>query len=409
MASIQESLRAVLGENLDLKAIVEDRIYPGDVPDDEDPTPWLYYSVLEDAPYADLDGDGDTIGDVEFHSLADTYAEAKQILDLVDAILDGHVGGQVSRAFRISRSEEFTDEGYHHVSRYQVIGVTATITESAGSNARIRTGLDSITLFAGGHTLTLNSDGLNLDAPNNSPYARKDQANTFTAGQTITTASASDVGLVVKASASQTASLAEWRDSTGAVLSRVTPGGASFWGGNHPTISTSINGVACGRFPDGRSVFILHIASGTNEGQLLFINNSGSFVLTTNFDHHLLQVGNGANSVATWGGDLATTSYTQRHQLQSSSNTRTVAECVHSWVTSTDATRKARFVWNVFDTAAREVMRGEASGSAPMVGFLGAAAVARPNVTGSRGGNAALASLLTAIASLGLITDSTTA
>jgi hypothetical protein len=42
------------------------------------------------------------------------------------------------------------------------------------------------------------------------------------------------------------------------------------------------------------------------------------------------------------------------------------------------------------------------------IGFLGATAVARQNITGSRGGNAALASLLTALASFGLITDSTT-
>lgn len=43
------------------------------------------------------------------------------------------------------------------------------------------------------------------------------------------------------------------------------------------------------------------------------------------------------------------------------------------------------------------------------LGFFSAAAAAKPNVTGSRGGNAALASLLTALATLGLITDSTTA
>jgi hypothetical protein len=43
------------------------------------------------------------------------------------------------------------------------------------------------------------------------------------------------------------------------------------------------------------------------------------------------------------------------------------------------------------------------------VGFLGAAPTARPTVTGSRGGNVALASLLTALASLGLITDNSTA
>lgn len=43
------------------------------------------------------------------------------------------------------------------------------------------------------------------------------------------------------------------------------------------------------------------------------------------------------------------------------------------------------------------------------LGFLGASPVTRPAVTGSRGGNAALASLLTALANLGLITNSTSA
>ena len=42
------------------------------------------------------------------------------------------------------------------------------------------------------------------------------------------------------------------------------------------------------------------------------------------------------------------------------------------------------------------------------LGFYGASAVTKPTVTGSRGGNAALASLLSALASLGLITDNTT-
>lgn len=43
------------------------------------------------------------------------------------------------------------------------------------------------------------------------------------------------------------------------------------------------------------------------------------------------------------------------------------------------------------------------------LGFYGNAAVARPSVTGSRGGNAALASLLTALDTLGIITNNTTA
>lgn len=43
------------------------------------------------------------------------------------------------------------------------------------------------------------------------------------------------------------------------------------------------------------------------------------------------------------------------------------------------------------------------------LGFYGATATTKPTVSGSRGGNAALASLLTALAGLGLVTDSTTA
>ena len=40
--------------------------------------------------------------------------------------------------------------------------------------------------------------------------------------------------------------------------------------------------------------------------------------------------------------------------------------------------------------------------------FFGAGGSGRPTVSGSRGGNAALASLLTALANLGLVTDSST-
>jgi hypothetical protein len=43
---------------------------------------------------------------------------------------------------------------------------------------------------------------------------------------------------------------------------------------------------------------------------------------------------------------------------------------------------------------------------AAKLGFFNTAPVVKPTVTGSRGGNAALASLLTALSSLGLLTDS---
>lgn len=60
---------------------------------------------------------------------------------------------------------------------------------------------------------------------------------------------------------------------------------------------------------------------------------------------------------------------------------------------------------NVFDAGTDGSLRHLSA----KLGFFGAATVTKPAVTGSRGGNAALASLITALANLGLITDSTTA
>lgn len=48
------------------------------------------------------------------------------------------------------------------------------------------------------------------------------------------------------------------------------------------------------------------------------------------------------------------------------------------WATAASASRKARAIFFIEDTGTREAFRIEASGSAPMIGFLGANAVARP-------------------------------
>lgn len=79
-----------------------------------------------------------------------------------------------------------------------------------------------------------------------------------------------------------------------------------------------------------------------------------------------------------------------------------------AWADSTDATRKGRLILRASDASGtdREGIRVESSGSAPLLGFFGGNAAAKPTVTGSRGANAALASLLTALAGLGLLTDS---
>lgn len=63
----------------------------------------------------------------------------------------------------------------------------------------------------------------------------------------------------------------------------------------------------------------------------------------------------------------------------------------------------------IFDTNGATVFFNNTDVEIARVGFYGSSAVgSKPTVTGSRGGNAALASLLTTLANFGLITDSTT-
>lgn len=96
--------------------------------------------------------------------------------------------------------------------------------------------------------------------------------------------------------------------------------------------------------------------------------------------------------------------------LNSSTTDDTNAALIRTeWTTATHASRQARLTLFAYDTAARNCLRIQASGSAAQIGFLGATPAARQTVTGSRGGNAALASVLTALATLGLITDSSSA
>lgn len=164
MASIQETLRDVLSADSILTGLVGDRIYPGEIPDDEVAPPWLYYAVPESTPFDQVD-DADLVArhQVEFHSLADSYATAKAIVDAVIAALNTYAGGQISRAFWSGTSEETTEDGYHHVCRVDVWATSANIIAITPSGGRIVTGAGSVTITAGGHTLTLTAEGLQLD------------------------------------------------------------------------------------------------------------------------------------------------------------------------------------------------------------------------------------------------------
>lgn len=121
--------------------------------------------------------------------------------------------------------------------------------------------------------------------------------------------------------------------------------------------------------------------SATNTGVLGIMTGAGSASLEGRYTgsgtgaQQLLVLRNGTSGTggASTGGVLL--------WLAKSDTTanRSQADLTSSWGGSAiDASRKARVVLSVYDTAAREVWRGEAGGSAPMIGFLGATAVGRP-------------------------------
>jgi hypothetical protein len=179
-----------------------------------------------------------------------------------------------------------------------------------------------------------------------------------------------------------------------ALAKGVVVGSGSAPSGSHPADAVQL-WVADRAGVAGKAALHLRTEDGTSHvlGDLSGIATLGAATLGSGASYQALTV---AGSLLTVGAS----SVQERAQALLSS----------TWVTSTDATRTARLALSAYDaSAAREGLRVEADGTAARLGFFGSAAVAKPTVTGSRGGNAALASALTALASLGLMTDSSTA
>jgi len=91
-----------------------------------------------------------------------------------------------------------------------------------------------------------------------------------------------------------------------------------------------------------------------------------------------------------------------------------VGSVVASWVVSTDASRTGRVALFASDYSGidREGLRVESDGTQAKIGLYGVAATARPTLTYSRGGageTAAVAAIRVALASLGIVLDSTIA
>lgn len=178
---------------------------------------------------------------------------------------------------------------------------------------------------------------------------------------------------------------------------------------------------------------VIGVAGGVNYGVLanlsgnLFIaSDTGVLYLAVSTDatasvsindHHLVGIGTGTN---TPNAQLEIDTYTATEpgltiagvasqtgvmvQIQGTSSTtanRPQADLDTTWVSSTDATRKARFVIRAWDTAAREAFRCEGDGSQALISFYGVSAVARQVL--ATGAGHTVDDVITALQNLGLV------
>ena len=269
-------------------------------------------------------------------------------------------------------------------------------------------------------------------------------APTTSARNVIQPSGAAVIPLTIKGASSQSANLTEWQNSNATKLASVTKDGYFGVGNITPTTFLHLLGTTAPlcifeRPGNANAAFQFKNGSGTINFGLSGANNFGigpSLNLDTTPYLYVVQsttfIGIGTASPTTPLHVTVTdaTTSTVTNVLTIAHNTsgtpansygtgliflgqstttadRSMGRIRTAWVVATDASRTARITISAFDTAERTVIIMQASGAAAMIGFLGATPITRPTVTGSRGSNAALADLLTQLANLGLITDST--
>jgi hypothetical protein len=270
-----------------------------------------------------------------------------------------------------------------------------------------------------------------------SDFARTGVANTFTIGtQTIQTGAAGTKGLVVQGVASQSANLTEWQNSSGTVLMSVRGSDGALvakagqnilsypfnggWlfanalyiqSGNPSEISTNSTGVFGWHSNAIDPLSGSHDTGlGRNAGGVVEVNNgtagqwgalkcgvrdSGTTTITDG-----LTIGH--QSTATPAAGLGSAAL---FNINSSTTAdRNAGRLAYQWVTATDASRKARGTLTVYDTAEREAIRFEASGTEPMLGFYGVSATARQVL--ATGAGATVDTIISALQTLGLVKQS---
>ena len=278
-------------------------------------------------------------------------------------------------------------------SQYQTIitGATPFVPVYSGFLLDGTTGGKTVLAVTSGKVLTLTAvDNYNLTVPATGTAALLNQANSFTLINPLTTIAeswigpSSTAGIYFKGGnvgigTTNPKSLLHVAVTSGA--STVTPYApiimSRYWGSD-----SNVRGAAIFNSLDSTGLYDQLVFGVTGDS-----GNRNSPALYASA--RMVIQSNGNVGIGTTLADTTHTTYAKLNiqtgsllftGQSASAYERPLVSLVPAFVVATDASRTTRFILNTFDAAgAREVMRGEASGSAPMIGFLGAVAVIRPS------------------------------
>jgi len=159
---------------------------------------------------------------------------------------------------------------------------------------------------------------------------------------------------------------------SGTVIGTGSAGQVAYW-----NASSSITGTAGFTF-DGTNLTMsggLNVGSATGAAAGQTITEITDAGTTTSPNVLNIQHRSSGTPAANFDVTFILRAETDNHTMAAIANQTAI------WVVATNGAQTGRSSFNVFDTASREAWRMEASGSAAMIGFLGAAAIVRPSST----------------------------
>jgi hypothetical protein len=275
---IEQAIYQLLSNHAALVALTEGRIYPT-IPTENAQLPAVVFSISSSEPQLTTTGVSSLMKyTVELDMWGVNLEETLQVSNEVKNCLHGYRGGNFQGIFLQTKSLQQEEDGYHESQSYTAWANGINITATSDSTGQVRTLSNAVELNACGNILRLDCDGLKLndeavgETPDLTPYARKDQPNTFTLGQNIqgnlavqnfqmpglttntsnvrlhlTTQSTTQTGLRIQRPSGQTAPVLEMVDHFGTLMCHFNANGAWYQSQNTSIGDVTQPGVHIGQ------------------------------------------------------------------------------------------------------------------------------------------------------------------